>query len=251
MAVFPVQQVPLILLETKMWLNASYVLNAVTANPADATPISSWANLDGNIMTCGQASATNQPLFKTNIAAGKPALLFDGSNDGMALTGTGPLTAAQRFASTSVFTMAFVFRALVTTGNAQCLEAMRGAVATDKTTLGIDATGNLYWEVNNAGVITTIATAFSDTTNPHIVLVTNDGASGLTMYLDGVQITGGAATSGTSGTANTVEIGNIPVAFTRAFNGYIFDFFHSGKILTTDERNQLTTFFSNFYGVSI
>lgn len=250
MAVYPRQQTPIIMNNSTGWFNSDYFAGVVVAQPADATPVGTWVNLGGNRLTAAQASGTSQPFFKTNVNAGKSGILFDGSNDSITISGASPLTAAQRFASTAVFSLVITFRCLSITASGQVLESMRGSVSTDKTTVGVDAAGILYFQVQNAGVITLVSTAFSETTNPHVVIVTNDGANGLNLYLDGVTAVGNTGTPTTSGTASTVSMGNIP-GLTRPLNGYIFDFMHFSKVLSSAERTSINRFFSNLRGVAI
>lgn len=250
MAIFPIEKAPPIMRGNDLWLNADYPIGIVAAQPADSVAVSAWSNVGGSLITCAQVTGANQPLFKINVNAGKAGILFDGSNDAMILTGTGGLTAAQRFASTAIFTLIFTFRCLGIIASGQDLEAMRGSVSTDKTTVGIDLDGILYFQVQNAGVTTLVSTPFSETTKPHIVVVTNDGSNGLALYLDGVLAAGSSASANTSGTANSVAIGNIP-GLTRPFNGYMFDVFHSNKILSTTERNRITNFFANLRGIAL
>lgn len=232
------------------YLNADYPLSITAAQPADGTAMTSWVNMAGQQLSYAQGTSANQPTFKTNVNAGKSGILFDGINDGISCTGS-PVNSYVRYASNTPFSMFFTFRMLALTAGGMNLQSMRGAVATDKTTVGVDASSNLYWEVNNAGVITTIATPFTDTTKPHIIFVTNDGANGLTMYLDGVQIIGGTATSTTSGTANSVMIGNIPVAFSRPWNGYIYDHGWLSGVSSSAVRTSNTSYFSNVRGIAI
>lgn len=233
------------------WLNADYPLSITAAQPADGTAMTSWVNLAGQRLTYTQGTSTNQPVFKTNVNVGKSGILFDGSNDGISCAGS-PINSYVSYASNAVFTMVFTFKALaITNVNGQNLQSMRGSVATDKTTVGID-TGltNLYFEVNNAGVITNVATSFTDTTNNHVVIVTNDGANGIALYLDGVTAAGTTVLSGTSGNANTVYIGNVP-AFTRGWNGYIYDHVFYSRVITSTERTNINRFFANLRGITI
>lgn len=248
MSVNPIQKTPIILNNNKLWLNADYPIGVISAQPADATAVSAWTNLGGEFFTCTQGSGTSQPVFKRNVNAGKSGILFDGSNDGMTLTGGGgPLTAANRFASTTAFTQVVTFK-MNATGVAQVLESMRGTVSTDKTTLGIDVNNFLYFEVNT-GVTTTTAISFTDTTKPHIAVATNDGANTIALYLDGVLVVGGTATSTTTA-SNSVVIGNIG-ALTHCFSGYIFDFIYFTGVIPTAQRTSITQYLANLRGVAI
>ncbi len=47
------------------------------------TAVSNWVGSSGSIRNATQGNASQQPLFMTSIVNGKPAVLFDGSNDYM------------------------------------------------------------------------------------------------------------------------------------------------------------------------
>jgi hypothetical protein len=52
---------------------------------ATGTAISSWVSRTGS-NNASQATGSNQPLYTTNAINGQPAILFDGSNDFMAIS---------------------------------------------------------------------------------------------------------------------------------------------------------------------
>lgn len=54
-------------------------------------PVATWPDTSGNSRDATQSSSSLKPLYKTNILGGKPALLFDGSDDELNFTST-PLT---------------------------------------------------------------------------------------------------------------------------------------------------------------
>lgn len=66
----------------KLWLEAD-----VLVSNADGDAIQTWPDISGNANDFTQATLANRPLLKTDILNGRPALLFDGSNDLF----TGPL----------------------------------------------------------------------------------------------------------------------------------------------------------------
>lgn len=66
----------------KMWLDA----DAMSLNNND--PVASWTDQSGNNNHAVQDTASYRPLFKTNILNGKPAIVFDGSNDYLTIDGT-------------------------------------------------------------------------------------------------------------------------------------------------------------------
>lgn len=48
---------------------------------ANNDPVGTWNDVSGNNFKLVQATAGRKPLFKTNVVNGKPAVLFDGSDD--------------------------------------------------------------------------------------------------------------------------------------------------------------------------
>jgi hypothetical protein len=53
--------------------------------PAENTPVATWYDTSGNHYNATQPTAGLQPIFKTNQYNGRPALVFDGSNDYLSL----------------------------------------------------------------------------------------------------------------------------------------------------------------------
>jgi len=54
----------------------------------DGDPVGTWPDQSGNGNDLTQATAAKKPLYKVNIQNGKPAVLFDGSDDNMSGSGT-------------------------------------------------------------------------------------------------------------------------------------------------------------------
>ena len=65
-----------------VWLKA----DAITGK-SDGDAMSSWTDSSGNGNHAVQATGANQPLYKTGIVNGKPAVLFDDTNDKMVVAG--------------------------------------------------------------------------------------------------------------------------------------------------------------------
>jgi hypothetical protein len=81
-----------------VWFDA----NQITGKVED-DPIGTLTDYSGNFNDAAQATESYQPLYKTNIANGKPGLLFDGSNDWM-ISPFGTLL------TTTSFTLVYVFK---------------------------------------------------------------------------------------------------------------------------------------------
>lgn len=62
-----------------IWLNAHNLLKS-SANPSDGTSVATWSDLT-DYANDGAATGGQQPVFKTNITNGEPAVLFDGVDD--------------------------------------------------------------------------------------------------------------------------------------------------------------------------
>ena len=60
-----------------LWLKA----DSLTLSDSDA--VTTWTDSSGQGNNVSQSNATYRPLYKTNIFNGKPALLFDGTDDAL------------------------------------------------------------------------------------------------------------------------------------------------------------------------
>lgn len=64
----------------QLWLDASQISGL---NDGDA--VATWSDASGNANNATQGTVSARPTFKTNIKNGRPALQFDGVDDGMGL----------------------------------------------------------------------------------------------------------------------------------------------------------------------
>ena len=58
----------------------------------DGDAVTTWPDLSGNGYDVTQGTSGSRPLYKTNIFKGKPALLFDGTDDFFGNTTVNPFT---------------------------------------------------------------------------------------------------------------------------------------------------------------
>lgn len=63
-----------------LWFRA----DSLTLNHND--PVAAWLDSSGNGRNASQGTAGNRPLFQTNVANGRPGVLFDATDDGMSIT---------------------------------------------------------------------------------------------------------------------------------------------------------------------
>ena len=64
-----------------LWLAADDADGANSGTLANSDALAAWRDKSGAARDYSQATAANQPLFKTNIQNGLPGILFDGTND--------------------------------------------------------------------------------------------------------------------------------------------------------------------------
>lgn len=199
--------------------------------PADGTSVAKWWGLAGNGNNADQAVALNQPKFKTNIANGKPMVLFDGADS--------QLVVASSDSTTDVFLAGGVFIMVI-----------------KPTTIGENSAGRLYSLSGGNHYVDLTATAGSTckiglhqgfsitagdwiTTGTPINLaqtnivamsyncgsVSNDPI----FYINSLTpatITESVTPVGTASAVNTLTIGNATIA-NKSFDGYFgkIDFF--------------------------
>lgn len=65
-----------------LWLDASQLTGL-----ADTDPVSSWTDLSGNGRHVTQADSGKRPVYRTSWQNGLPAVVFDGSDDFLRVTG--------------------------------------------------------------------------------------------------------------------------------------------------------------------
>lgn len=177
----------------KLWLDASQI-----TGKNDGDSISSWNDFSGNSNHATQSTGSLQPLYKTGIKNGKPAVLFDGVDDILA-TGTGLAGGAKTifvvgyFAGTNVY-----IRAVSALPDATIFLGV-GATLKLATFLGDGTTWNDVTENSPS-------TAWAS--NWRIVAMDTDGTT-LTPYVDGSAMT---TKNGANANASTsITVGGIGV----------------------------------------
>ena len=73
---------------------SSLVLDSRYIQQTDDTAINNWSDRSGNENNASQATAANQPRFRTNIQGGNPTVRFDGSNDFLSIADSNSLDAS-------------------------------------------------------------------------------------------------------------------------------------------------------------
>lgn len=234
------------------WANVDYPLGFKSALPADATALSSWANLSGNVMTCTQGTGASQPLFKRNVSAGRGGILFDGINDAFNLATTSGTNAQTLLMPSNPYTIIVSFKALVVDATARNLLSTRQTTSSTKTTIGTTGSNSIGGGINNGSAINKTG-SFTDTTKPHIITMTNDGSGTIVVTLDGVTLSGTDTMQTSGSTSVVVGSSNVGGVFTtNPWNGYIFDLLiYTGSVLGSTPLTAISKYISNIEGVAL
>ncbi len=130
----------------------------------DGDAVTTWPDLSGNGYDVTQGTAGSRPLYKTNIFKDKPALLFDGTDDGFENTTVNPFTAGAArtiFVFARATTGSGVFVCFRRTATVWCYAAVLNSGNYVVFTDGVNSTSNTRApepaaETNTAGAILTI-----------------------------------------------------------------------------------------------
>lgn len=201
-----------------LWLKAdSLVLS-------DNDPVSTWADDSGNGRDVTQAGSL-RPIYKTNIVNGEPVVRFNGSDQYLQL--------AQSFISGNGWTILTVTKADTST---------EGVVAAN------DDPGQRGWALfrgNASGNVETSGTpgtAYTAGSGFDIINV----AGGISIYVNGT-LNAQATRSIPSNSAN-FDVGRR--GFGSYFDGDIAEIIIYDRLLTTQERQDVTLYLSAKYGIS-
>lgn len=178
---------PLDLPNLKLYLSATRM-----PQYADGATISSFLDYSGNNYNATQASGTLQPLFKTNQFGTQAGINFDGVDDALDF----PSAVGDILKNINQFTVQYLAkRNNISTA---CRGLYLGQQTSGKFRLLIQfsATGLLQssiWTID--GGTPTSLSAPSNDLNPHLIQVTMDTNYLVSLYLDGVLVASGTATS--------------------------------------------------------
>lgn len=235
-----------------LWLKA----DAGTSTTTNGTAVSTWTDQSGNGNTASQASAALQPLYKTNVINGMPAIQFDntsGANadvlvipDNNNLDNTNGLTI---FAVTQPNTLDGAARTIVSkrvnVGNQESY--MVFFLTSDKLNFDIDGNGDRF----------ATATTFVTNTN-YLIGMTYDGtlaaASRVRVFVNETLDNASARTESSStipNYASDITIGLTNVADGRPYGGHIAELIIYRAALNVAERLVVSNYLSAKYNISI
>jgi hypothetical protein len=235
-----------------LWLKA----DAGTSTTTNGSALSAWTDQSGNTNNASQATAALQPLFKTNVINGLPAIQFDnisGANadvlvvpDNANLDNTNGLTI---FAITQPNTLDGAARAIVSkrvnVGSQQSY--MVFFLTADKLNVDIDGNGDRFAS----------ATTFVANTN-YLIGLQYDGtlaaASRVNLYVNETLDNASARTESSNSIPNyasDITIGLTNAADGRPYGGHIAELIIFTKALNAAERIIVSNYLSAKYNIAI
>lgn len=224
-----------------LWLSADRITGL-----ADGDPVSSWSDLSGNSNHATQSTTAAKPLYKVNIANGRPGVLFDGVDDYLSLA-AGAYTAMLAGDKT-----VFVAAKWAATGADKRLVSVSNAGASTRFAL-THTTGPVYQHFYTTGAaqanVTASAGAIPSTSVPQIVEAVQSGTSfigrtnGTTIAADPANAGGEVAASGALG-SNAAGSGGFA-------NVYILDVIAYNRALSATEASAVRRYLGVRYGVTV
>lgn len=186
-----------------------------------------WTDRGTNGYDMVQSTATNRPLFKTNVQNSKPGILFDGSNDWLETT-TATLTQA--------FTVCVACKNTSVSGDRYIFDG-----STARSLLRSSATSLQVF----AGSLQNVP-SYTHDTNAHYVIIVFNGSSS-EVHIDGTTYT----TSLNVGTNNLDDLvygrrGDIGGSY---YSGYIFEAFIYDSALGASDRGDVESYFADKWGI--
>lgn len=203
---------------------------------SDAAAVTQWDDASGNGRHVLQATAANQPLYKTAILNGLPVVRFDGSNDRL-------VSAA--FAQPQEWTVCAVAK---TTSTA----SLQSIVDTDS--------GSRHAQLLRANTaVESIAfsaagSAFTDSetatpTNFNVLTARRDSTT-VQVFVNGTSA-GSTATTGTPSSVTTVFQLGCTGAGSQFLTGDIAEAIYFGSALSTTDRQRVQTYLGTKYNITV
>lgn len=240
------QWTPSIVATLQLWLDASDTSTLLQSSggsqaSADGDPVGYWADKSGNGYHATQSDGTRKPALKTGVKNGRNILRFDGSNDGLTISGS---ASSFKFLHGSKATV-FVVAKNNSSSDGMILCSNNGTAANtgywfyfgSGTSLWTNATAapsSIVFELSSTITATNynLLGSISDATSSTI-------ASRVRNYTNGSLLSGTNTANGTASTADStfdVFIGRGPTAY--PMNGDICEVLvFNSNLATTDRQN--------------
>ena len=223
----------------QMWLDA----NALSLS--DGTAISSWTDQSGNNKHAVQDTTAFQPKFRTNIVNGKPAIVFDGTNDYLAFNGN--------IIVNTNYTIIAVLRRNIGSTAHHCF--LGGTKTSQNKNLHIGwQSNNTFYHAQYSNDYAMRVTNYSAGEQPLIVSLRHSNTLGNDTYIDGglrgLDMYAGRLAHLTEW--NGAAIGRyIDGSINPRFNGWVAELIMYNRYLSETERKAIESYLSAKYNVSI
>lgn len=208
----------------------------------DGDAVATWTDRSGNGRNATQATGTKRPLYKTNIINGKPALLFDNSDDclqtaAIDLTGTNGVTV---YAVVSGITAGAVAMIAETSATAATNSGAWNLFRQADNTIAASARGGSSSNFTTTATVTTGATVITAVYD--LSLTTNE----VTVWLNGTSA--GARGSNNNQTVNfgnfALNIGSRNNGASLPLNGYVAELLIYNTAHNSTQRGLIETYLS-------
>jgi hypothetical protein len=201
--------------------------------------VSQWNDLSGNGVHATQGTANNRPTPIPAGLNGRQVVTFDGSNDGMAFTGT----------ARTDETVMVVARVSYVAGAANQIvgDASSGFGLNITTRVGIDSPLQAYCGgFSNGTTAIRYGYPFGVAIGPDVMSLVRSSASG------GQLLTNGTS-RGTCTTSNSFALARIGVigTTTQPLNGYIAEVCIYSRALTASERQSVERYLGTKWGITV
>lgn len=218
------------------WWDAS-TLSSITLNGSN---VASWANRVAGGPVAAQGTAANQPAYSATGRNGRPALIFDGTNDTLPFTPTGFPNGSG--AAVTIFLVGQIDALAGST------TAFSYGVASNDQSVAISqyVTGSLV-RGGTFGRDSTTATVWNN--NDHIVGVSVPAGAGPTVVRANGANAGAQSTSGTANLSATNGRIGATVSDTNKWKGAIQEILVFNRALTTKERLQVEGYLAWRWGL--
>ena len=224
-----------------LWLDGQNINGFRNRGLVEDDPIANWRDQSGNAYDFTQATASQQPLFKTQIQNGRSAVFFDGT-----LYQLNSLATTEDIIDNDAFTMFLVVQYSRLVASSQpnvesviCDAASYWSVHSYATGIQCSNYDGSHDAVQQAGVIDT----------SYLLTYRHDSGS-IELALDG----GAFASTASGNTAlltNTLRMGRGPLATTARFKGYILEIVVYDTVLSDGDRESVLGYLSLKYGISV
>jgi prepilin-type N-terminal cleavage/methylation domain-containing protein len=246
-----IEQIPGMVLWYEATLPGGVISASNILQPEDGDAVSTWKDFNPTNVNyiASQTTSASQPLYKTNIINGLPALKFDGSND--------------YFQISNILNNDFTFFIVVKTSNAGLGSSSSfayqgsGIVWADSSGTGHDdiiplAIAGGFPKIGATSDALLTSSVAIDDNKPHIVTIKRNRVLGnLWIYVDSAST--GSSTGGTTSllsASSTMFIG-CDDGRLRCYDGYIAELIMYNRPLQTTERLVVEKYLSKKWGVPI